>query len=209
MAESGDTQEMLPFIYQQWPGGQAFVGGPIAQRLANAGAVRFARISMKLPASVMIVFALAAVPVQARDSLGVFGGWGAFRDSSVPRCYAIAEPARRQGTGRAWRAFASVGNWPRQNIRGQAHFRLSRERAPGSNLWLGIGDRRFALTAGPADAWAPDRRTDAAIIAAIRSGTSMSVEGTGRNGRPFVDVYALRGAATAIDAAALGCAQSR
>jgi hypothetical protein len=34
----------------------------------------------------------------------------------------------------------------------------------------------------------------------------MSVEAVGARGRPFADVYALPGAATAIDAAALGCA---
>jgi hypothetical protein len=33
----------------------------------------------------------------------------------------------------------------------------------------------------------------------------MSVESVARGGRPFVDVYALKGAATAIDAAALAC----
>ncbi len=31
-------------------------------------------------------------PAAAKDSLGVFSDWGAFRDPSVPRCYAIAMP---------------------------------------------------------------------------------------------------------------------
>src|SRR3546814_18128866 len=89
------------------------------------------------------------------------------------------------------------------------HFRLSREKAPKAQVSLSIGARRFTLTAGGADAWAPDKRVDAAIIAAIRSGTSMSVQATGKNGAPFADVYALRGAAQAMDAAALGCARLR
>lgn len=147
-----------------------------------------------------------AVPAQARDSLGVFESWGAFRDPTTPRCYAIAEPANRRGKGR-WRPFAAIGYWPKRGVRGQIHFRLSREKASEAPVSLSIGERRFTLTAGSADAWALDKRMDAAIIAAIRSGTSMSVQTTGRNGAPFADVYALRGAATAIDAAALGCAQ--
>jgi len=72
---------------------------------------------------------------------------------------------------------------------------------------LSIGERRFQLVGGASDAWAPDARTDAAIVAAIRSARSMSVESVDAQGRPFADTYALRGAATAIDAAALGCAQ--
>ena len=43
----------------------------------------------------------------------------------------------------------------------------------------------------------------------MRSASSMSVSSVGANGRAFADSYALRGAATAIDAAALGCARLR
>lgn len=150
--------------------------------------------------------AALAQPVAARDSLGVFESWGTFRDPTVPRCYAIAEPAR--GSHRAgWQAFASVATWPRQGVRGQIHIRLSQARRTGSAVSLSIGDQRFPLVAGSADAWAPDKRADAAIIAAMRSGTSMSVQTVAHNGRGFADVYALRGAATAIDAAALGCSR--
>lgn len=158
-------------------------------------------------AALFEVFAMTlAAPLEARDSLGVFEGWGAFRDPAAPRCYAIAEPANRGRNGR-WRPFASVGYWPKRGVRGQMHFRLSREKNAKSEVTLSIGVRSFTLTAGGAEAWAPDKRVDAAIVAAIRSGTSMSIQTTGKNGAPFADVYALRGAATAIDAAALGCAR--
>lgn len=143
---------------------------------------------------------------QARDSLGVFGGWGAFRDPSTPRCYAIAEPSRSSAGKASWRAFASVGTWPRQRTRGQLHIRLSRETAAGAKVYLSIGERRFALISGKADAWAQDARMDAAIVAAMRSTETMSVESTGTKGNRFSDLYELKGAATAMDAAALGCA---
>ncbi|CAN5364000.1 hypothetical protein BH10PSE12_BH10PSE12_27720 [soil metagenome] len=172
---------------------------------ALPGMMMRAAFLIALPVAMMVV---GAAPVSARDSLGIFERWGAFRDPSVPRCYAIAEPVR-QGSHDPWRAFASIGSWPKQGVRGQIHFRLSRSRAPDSRLTLSIGDRRFDLVAGTADAWATDRRADAAIVAAIRSGTSMSVQGQGSDGRAFADVYALRGAATAIDAAALGCARAQ
>lgn len=154
--------------------------------------------------------ALVALPAQAqaRDSLGVFESWGAFRDLDVPRCYAIAEPARASAKGN-WRPFASVGYWPRAHLRGQVHIRLSREMAANSRITLSIGDRRFELSGGGADAWPPDRQADAAIVAAMRSGTSMSVSARARTGASFADTYALRGAATAIDAAALGCGRLR
>lgn len=151
---------------------------------------------------------LPCAALHARDSLGVFEGWGAFRDPETPRCYAVAQPAR-VGTDGRWRPFAAVGYWPRANVRGQVHIRLSREIANGSALMLSIGDQHFPMTGGGADAWAPDRQRDAAIIAAMRSATSMSISARARTGAGFADTYRLRGAATAIDAAALGCGRLR
>ena len=161
--------------------------------------------------AVLSLLALAS-PLAAKDSLGVFGDWGAFRDPEVPRCYAIAAAEAR--TGRAARegsgqAFASVGTWPRRDVRGQLHVRLSRNAAAGATISLSIGGERFALTGGGADAWAQDPRMDAAIVAAMRSAGSMSVTARDRAGNRFTDRYSLDGAATALDAATVGCARLR
>ncbi|MGD9812042.1 MAG: hypothetical protein AB7U35_12050 [Sphingobium sp.] len=157
----------------------------------------------------IILALLASAPgaAHASDSLGVFGPWGAFRDPAVPRCYAITEPLRTTAGGANWKAFAAVGTWPKRGLRSQLHVRLSRARAAKSTVYLSIGDRRFALVSGDADAWAQDARMDAAIVAAMRSTDTMSVEGRAANGRRFSDLYVLKGAATAMDAAALGCAR--
>lgn len=144
--------------------------------------------------------------VAARDPLGVFNGWGAFRDKMPHRCYAIAEADPRRTKG-DWRPFASVANWPERRIGGQIHIRLRKNRKPDTPVTLAIGPQRFDLIAGPADAWAPDARADAAIVRAMRSGDWMLVTAKGEKGGRFVDSYPLRGAATAIDAATIACAR--
>ncbi len=149
------------------------------------------------------LFLLAlAQQVQGRESLGVFDSWGAFRDGSPRRCYAIARPVEKYSNVAP---FASIATWPRDGVHDQLHIRLSRTRHPRAKVTLAIGERRFELIAGDTDAWSPDARTDAAVVTAIREGRSMSVESISANGSPFADTYALKGAATAIDAAALGC----
>jgi hypothetical protein len=147
-----------------------------------------------------------AAPAAARESLGVFGQWGAFSDPQVPRCYAIAqaESDRPERTGTA-----SVGTWPRTQVRGQLHVRLSRAMAPHASIRLAIGGQRFELIGGGNDAWAQDRRMDAAVVAAMRSAGTMTVSATDRAGRRFTDRYSLDGAATAMDAATVGCARVR
>lgn len=159
---------------------------------------------------ILLIFAASviSIPAVAKDSLGIFNSWGAFRDPEIPRCYAIAES--EEITGKAERkSFATVGFWPSRMIRRQFHVRLSRDRSTNSRLMVSIAGRRFQLTASRSDGWSQDKRMDAAIIAAIRSATSMTVESVGRDGKPIVDAYRLRGAATAIDAASLGCSRLR
>ena len=147
-----------------------------------------------------------AAPLAAKDSLGVFSDWGAFRDPSLPRCYAIAMPEDSRGR-RDFEPFATIGTWPRQNIRGQVHFRLSRQLAQRPRITLSIGTKSFQLTGGGGDAWAEDRKMDAAIVAAMRSASRMTVRATGTNSRRFSDSYSLSGAATAMDAATLSCSR--
>jgi hypothetical protein len=148
-----------------------------------------------------------ATPADARDALGVFGSWGAFRDVRPLRCFAIAEPAvRRKGD---WRPFASIGVWPGSGVRRQLHLRLRYPRSAEAKVTLSLGDRRIELVGGGVDAWAADPRGDAAIVAAMRSAPTMTVSVRDPQGRDFYDSYELRGAATAIDAAALACARLR
>lgn len=167
---------------------------------------------MRTGSAALVIAALLGVwlpcPASARDSLGVFDGWGAFRDPLVPRCYAIAQPATVRGK-RQYRPFASVGHWPMRGVRGQFHLRLSRAMAQDSTVTLTIGVRRFTLAGGGGDAWAADKAMDAAIVAAMRSAREMTASADGADGRVVRNVYLLKGAATALDAAALGCARGR
>ena len=52
---------------------------------------------------------VAAAPVTARDTIGIYKGWGSFRDASPDRCYAIARPVME---GVLSSGFASIATWP-------------------------------------------------------------------------------------------------
>jgi len=161
---------------------------------------------MARPLLLLFLLLAAAAPAAAQQAIGVFGLWAAFRDGE--RCYAIAEPdqAGREGEGRA---YAAVGFWPRRGLRGQAYFRLRRPKRPGSAVLLRIDQRTFQLRGGGIHAWAADPAADSEIVAEMRSGIEMSVETRSAGGALMRDLYRLRGAATAVDAAAIACARRR
>jgi hypothetical protein len=149
----------------------------------------------------------SAAGAQERSPLAIFRDWGAFREGSAgspTRCFAIAEPP--PGTRAAGRgAFASVASWPEKRIRAQISIRLSHDHRDGAPVTLSVGESSFALSAQGRSAWARDRHTDARIVSAIRSGSSMSVSSVAPDGTPFADGYRLRGAASAIDSALIAC----
>lgn len=152
-----------------------------------------------------LLFMVLAMPAWAqKQPLGIFGTWGAFR--APDRCYAIAEPYQRPRPGDG-RGFASVGYWPTRAAGGQVFFRLGRAKREGSAVLLRIDDRTFQLRGGGADAWAADPAADAELVSAMRTGIEMSVETRSASGGLVRDSYRLRGAATAIDAAAIACAR--
>lgn len=161
-----------------------------------------------ISATACAVSLLLAGPASARDTLGVFNSWAAFRDAAPQRCYAIAQPDHIEGAGSGWHAFAAVATWPALGKRNQVHLRLSRRYGGRTAPALLIDDQRFPLIAGGADAWAVDSKTDAVIVATMRSARAMMVVADGAGG-PIRDAYVLKGAATAIDAAQLGCAKLR
>lgn len=149
----------------------------------------------------MLALALLAL-VAPRETIGIYERWGAFRDAQPTRCFAVARPSDKARRGEA---FVSIASWPARGVRHQLYVRLSRARADHARVMLVAGERRFELTASRHDAWAPDARTDAAIVAAMRDGRALSVESVDTDGTPFVDGYPLQGAASAIDAATLAC----
>lgn len=142
----------------------------------------------------------------ARDLIGIFTGWAAFSESGEKHCYSIAQPTEVVGRDSLkGNSSLIIGFWPERSQNYQIYVRFSRERSTNSAVTLSAGGRRFRLDGNRTEAWAKDRRMDLAIVAAIRSSASLSVESIGRDGRAIVDAYKLRGAASAIDAAALAC----
>lgn len=155
-----------------------------------------------------LMLLLVASPALARDTLGVFEHWAAFRDPAVPRCYALAK-AEDSKLQRDYQPYADVGSWPKRGVRGQVHFRLSRKFDGKAPITLAVGGQKFALVGGGGDAWAADARMDAAVVAAMRSAGQMTVAARGVDGKGFSNTFPLAGAASAMDAAALGCAGLR
>ena len=89
---------------------------------------------------------------------------------------------------------------------GEFHARLSRTPRGDASVMLQVGGQPFLLATRGGWAWSRGPLQGQAIIAALREGTSMSLQSRDGSGARFSDPYLLDGAPTAIDAAAARCA---
>ena len=161
-----------------------------------------------------VIWALALALAGERVALGVWERWAAIRDAGVEaaagdagprRCFAIAQPVLAGGDSDRRGAFASIAARQGPARAPAVFYRLSRARGAGAAITLTVGERRFALVGDRTTARAPDAATDRAILNAMRSARAMTLATLDADGRTIADSYPLAGAATAIDAAQLGC----
>lgn len=153
----------------------------------------------------MIAFALLSAAAPVREPLGMWQRWVALRETPGPRCVAIAQPLRRDGSTDRRGGYALFAVRQGMARAPAIVFRLTRTRGSGAPVTLVIGERRFALTGDDRVARAGDAATDRAIVGAMRGGRAMTVTSADAAGGAITDLYALSGAPTAIDAAQLGC----
>jgi hypothetical protein len=156
---------------------------------------------MKLMVLIIAAFSLAA-PAWAKESLGVFGEWGAFRDkrgSTV--CYVVSAPVASSGKGRAAPQLV-VSKWPRQNISVQV---MAGTGTVAQSASLNIGGRSFKLSTRGEGGWLPDSAGDTQAFAALAASGTAIVSGRSARGNKFNDSYALTGFSDAWAAAQKAC----
>ena len=157
-----------------------------------------------------VVIALAAGIVASASSalaagtvLFAGGAWAAIDRGST--CEALSR-SLRVATKDKVQALAGLTFTPDHRRWAEFHARLSRMPRGDASVMLNIGDQPFLLATRDGWAWSRGSLQAQAIVAAMREGTSMSVQSRDQRGVRFADPYLLDGAPTAIDAAAARCA---
>lgn len=162
-----------------------------------------------LPA--LLIFAgLGTATALAEDpkKLDTFKDWEAYSynapDSKV--CFAFSEPKKSEASKKAKRDAIRfiVTNHPGKKVQGQISTIIGYPFKEGSEVKLEIDDKSFALFPVGDTAWAGDE--DAAIVEAMKGGTSLKVTGTSWKGTETTDSYSLAGISAAIDEIDKACA---
>ncbi|WP_350282127.1 invasion associated locus B family protein [Nitrosomonas sp.] len=153
---------------------------------------------------------MASSPVQAADPevIGEFDDWVAYvyTEDGSKVCYMVGKPKKEEGNyTKRGAVYALVTHRPAEKSKNVFSFVAGYSYKTNSEVTISIGGQRFKLFTQNETAWAPDSATDNRLVAAIRGGSQMVVNGTSSQGTTTTDTFGLKGSTAAYTAISKEC----
>ncbi len=152
---------------------------------------------------------VAAAPALAEEpqSIGEFGDWEAatFKNDGDAGCFMTSNPTKSEGKySNRGKVYALITHRPAGNALNVVTIVAGYTYKEGSEVTVSIADQSFNLFTEQGSAWARDE-DDAKLVAAMRIGNSMIVQGTSTRGTLTTDTFSLRGFTKAHGAISEAC----
>ncbi|MDB5522689.1 MAG: hypothetical protein JWM58_452 [Rhizobium sp.] len=158
----------------------------------------------KLAAAILAVLAVASsAAAQAPTRIEQFKAWGAYfyQGSSGKVCYVLTVPDPKQLTPAKVNhgdVFFLVTQRPGQNISYEPQAMLGYDLQAGSKVSVKVDDRNFVLFTKGRSAWLENAAEEPALVAALRSGKSMTMGAVSKKGTQTGYVFSLSGISAAL-----------
>ncbi len=160
------------------------------------------------------VFALAATITMAgspalAERVSEHGNWTVFKekDKGSTMCFLSSQPTKSQGKyKKRGDIYAIVSHFPAEKLTNEVGFQAGYTLKKGSDATVSIDSKApFKLFTDGEGAWAYDKKSDIALVAAMKKGTAMVVRGVSARGTKTTDTYSLRGFTAAHGASLKAC----
>lgn len=158
----------------------------------------------RLAAATLAVIAVASsAAAQSPTRIEQFKAWGAYyyQGGSGKVCYVLTVPDPKQRTPANvdhGDVFFLVTQRPGQNISYEPQAMLGYELQAGSKVTVKIDDRSFTMFTKGRSAWLENAAEEPALVAAMRSGKTMTMGAVSRRGTQTGYVFSLSGISAAL-----------
>jgi hypothetical protein len=158
---------------------------------------------------------LAAGTASAQDStnnVATTSDWSVFVDGTPKECWGVSPPKETVNTKDGAPVSVRRGEillfvtYRENGAKGEISFSGGYPFAGGSTVTLKVGEKSFDLFTDGEWAWPNDADQDAAIMAAMKAGSTATLTGRSGRGTQTADTFSLRGFSAAVDEAAKRCA---
>ena len=163
----------------------------------------------KITAFVFLLgFLFAGLPVRA-ELLVESGDWLAFKekDSGASVCFISSQPTKDEGNyKKRGDIFVIVTFRPQENTVNEVSIQMGYALLSGEDVIATIdGKHTFKMFTQDESAWTYDKKSDEAMVGAMRNGTTLVIKGTSSRGTKTTDTYSLKGFSKAVATAAKAC----
>ncbi len=156
-----------------------------------------------------LAVALSCTPAFAENPslLQKFGDWSAYGTAADPKvCFAVSQPKDMSPKNvKRGPVYFYVSQWPAEKVVNEVSVKMGYPFKPGGVVTVSVGSDKFELFTKEEGAFVEKPETEAALIAAMRTGSNITVEGVSARGTKTSDTYSLSGAGDALDRIAKEC----
>jgi invasion protein IalB len=150
-----------------------------------------------------VFFGAAGAYAQGNEPalLGEFGDWSAYTYNAADTkvCYVSSRPkASEPKTAKRDPIFFLVTHMPGRSVRGEVSTIIGYPFKKESSVQLAIDEAKFEMRTDADGAWAEDAATDKKIVATMKGGKAMTLQGTSWRGTVTIDTYSLTGLSAAM-----------
>jgi invasion protein IalB len=136
-----------------------------------------------------------------------FKGWSAFSSTGTPKvCFAVGQPkTMAPKSAKRGPVFFYVSRWPADQVTGEVSVKMGYPFKPGATATASVGGQKFELFTKDEGAFVEKVDVEKNLIAALKKGGTMKIDGKSARGTATSDVYSLDGLDDALDAIAKAC----
>lgn len=156
-----------------------------------------------------VVGAISITPAFAQEVtlLEKFKDWSAYAATGSPKvCFAVAKPTQSTPKGvKRGPIYFYISRWPADNVVNEVSVKMGYPFAEGAKVTLAIAGAKFELFTKEEGAFVEKPEMETKLIEAMKTGTTMKIEGKSSRGTNTSDTYSLNGLSDALDRAAKEC----
>ena len=172
---------------------------------------------MSYAARLTLIVALCALALPARAAelptlLGSFRDWTAYQTNAADGkvCYALSTPTAVLPKKAARDPiYFIISTWPGRSATDELEVVPGYQYKAGEPALAQVGAQKtefFTQNDGKAGAaWVKEQANEAALVSAMRGGSTLTVSGVSKRGTKTTDTYSLNGITSALDAAHKAC----
>ena len=136
------------------------------------------------------------------------GDWSVYASEGGAKktCFAVAQPrSKKPANVKRDPIYFYVSNWPKDKVSGEISVKMGYPLKPGVDATIKIADKTFKAFTKGEGVYVEKASVEKNVVAAMKGGATMVVQGRSKRGTLTTDEYSLNGISKALEAAAAAC----